>query len=241
MNEQTIKKVTQYCVKFLDFKKENRGCEYFYSSMPLCAVDAVFSINARYEAVKNVMINVCNYLGIAEFAKQPHEFPSKEFQLSTTKFLEKLKSKNYDQLADDVYKNHQRTSPRNGILKAEATVKFLKVLQNFKAEYFQDIAKLINDKEFEKAIKEIPGQASGISLKYFFMLAGDDNTIKPDRMIKRFLYNITGTEFGDIQCQEIISSVTEKLNDNHLTTLNNIKITPKQLDHIIWDFQRAQR
>ena len=38
----------------------------------------------------------------------------------------------------------------------------------------------------EKKIKEIPGQKSGLSFKYFLMLVGNENLIKPDRMIIRY-------------------------------------------------------
>jgi len=37
------------------------------------------------------------------------------------------------------------------------------------------------------AIRQIPGQKSGILFDYFRMLAGDDTRIKPDRMVQRFI------------------------------------------------------
>lgn len=40
---------------------------------------------------------------------------------------------------------------------------------------------------FEADVRAIPGQGSGISLQYFWMLAGSDDFIKPDRMVLRFL------------------------------------------------------
>jgi hypothetical protein len=91
-------------------------------------------------------------------------------------------------LVDDIFDNHQRTSTKNGILKAKAVIRFAKVLSKYNVNYFQEIAKNIeNNKSFEKNIKHIPGQKSGLSLNYFYMLAGNKNKIKADRMIKRFL------------------------------------------------------
>ena len=45
-------------------------------------------------------------------------------------------------------------------------------------------------------MRAIPGQRSGISLTYFFMLAGSDDLVKPDRMLGRFLRGCLSHEVG---------------------------------------------
>ncbi|MEJ1959689.1 MAG: hypothetical protein WDM70_09960 [Nitrosomonadales bacterium] len=89
-------------------------------------------------------------------------------------------------MAVDVYRNRQRTSARNGILKADAVNRFAAVLRKYNIEYLQDISEALGNTALERDIRSIPGQTSGISLKYFFMLAGSDDLIKPDRMILAF-------------------------------------------------------
>ncbi|MEJ7671395.1 MAG: hypothetical protein WKF59_01410 [Chitinophagaceae bacterium] len=189
---QIIKKVTKFCVDHLNLKTIELGNEYYYASMPLCVVDSVFSIGVNYKGVTNTVRRLCEYYSISYLRKDNLTVLKIEEQLSTTHFLNWFNNKTPEALAAEVYKNKQRTSTNNGILKAEAVIRFLIVLKNFSAEYFQDIPGLINNKEFESCIKEIPGQRSGISLKYFFMLAGTDDIIKPDRMIIRFLQDATG-------------------------------------------------
>ena len=90
-------------------------------------------------------------------------------------------------MAEQVYKNHQRTSATNGILKADAVARFACCLRSHSIESLHDVPKVANSQRFEAEIKAIPGQGSGISLRYFWMLAGSDQFIKPDRMVLRFL------------------------------------------------------
>lgn len=99
-------------------------------------------------------------------------------------------------MAKQVYQNRQRTSTRNGILKAEAILRFAQITHEYGVEYLQDVEKILGNAEFEAEITHIPGQRSGISLRYFYMLAGSEDFIKPDRMINRFVCEATGKHFG---------------------------------------------
>ena len=138
------------------------------------------------------------------------------------------------ELAIEVFRNRQRTSTKNGILKAEAVVRFLEVLKKSGVEYFQDVDKIVADEYFEFQIKKIPGQSSGIALKYFFMLAGRNEFIKPDRMIIRFLQSVTGKTHTLAECQSILTGVTEQLK------ASGYVVSPKELDNLIWNYQRLQ-
>ena len=171
-DKKTIRNLVKYCGTNLDFENAGKGWEYYYASMPLCVVDSVFSIGVRYEGVENTVKRLVNYYKIETRAKRKHSIPKTENQISTTKFLKLIKNNSPEFLADKVFKNKQRTSTTNGILKAEATTRFLNILKDFGVEYYQDIKKVINNNSFDFCIKNIPGQRSGISLKYFLMLAG---------------------------------------------------------------------
>ena len=84
----------------------------------------------------------------------------------------------------------------------------------------------------EQALRAIPGQASGKSLKYFFMLAGDPNLMKPNRMTLGFLTAVLGRPVGDDEAQVLIASACEILVEQYPL------LTPRGLDHEIWKFQR---
>ncbi len=227
MKRNIIDKVTSVCSElFADKKDYKLPEEYDYGHLPLCVIDSVFSIGVKYEGVQNTVNRFCDYFKIDKLSRR-HE-------LTTTQSLLLMDQMTVQDLTEKVFKNRQRTSPTNGILKSEAVILFLKVLQKYKVELLNDIDQVINDTIFENEIKQIKGQNSGISLKYFFMLAGSQDLIKPDRMIVRFLEAITGERLTMDNCQLILTHVSIELNKL------GFKMTPKILDNLIWNHQRVQ-
>jgi hypothetical protein len=112
-------------------------------------------------------------------------------------------------------------------------MRFMKTLKDYNVEYFQDIPKLILNESFEASIKDIPGQKSGISLKYFFMLTGSKDLIKPDRMILSFINDATGLAYNP---SEALLLIRETVKD--LQKKGYIKINARHLDNLIWNYQR---
>jgi putative endonuclease len=84
---------------------------------------------------------------------------------------------------------------------------------------------------FEKYLKS--GQGSGISLRYFYMLAGETNLIKPDRMIMRFLEENVGQKVSIDESQKLLRNVCAKINEK------GYLINAKKLDNLIWNYQRT--
>jgi hypothetical protein len=226
MHQEIIDKVTNSCVTlFADKKDFNLPEEYHYAHLPLCAMDSVFSIGVKYEGVKNTVSRFCDHFKIEKYSSNQ--------ELSTSDFLKLTEQYSIKELTENIFRNKQRTSTSNGILKSEAVILFLKVLQKFGVEKLTDISKIYDSASFESEIKSIPGQRSGISLKYFFMLAGSDELIKPDRMILRFIESVTGKNLNLHDCQIVLSSVTEEMRKE------GFNLTPKKLDNLIWNYQRS--
>lgn len=231
ITDNDILEVTKFCKSNLDFTY-TKDIEDYYTSLPLCVIDTVFSIGVKYESVKNVIQKIVEKLDIKKHHEIKYEFPVKKDQMTTSQFLDFIKNIDYQDLAENFYQNKQRTSTQNGILKAQAVSEFCLVLKKFDVEYFEDIDKVINNIDFEKQILNIKGQSSGISLKYFFMLAGNNDFIKPDRMIIRFLESATNKTFNLEECQEILTKVTAILK-KEVPNMN-----AKLLDNQIWNYQR---
>lgn len=228
-----IKKIVDFCKEKVDLETQNIGYEFNYASLPLCVVDSIFSIGVKYEGVTNVIHNLCTYFNIKAHSDNINVVPKKTEQVSVSEFRSLFKELTFDEMAVKIFKNKQRTSTRSGILKAEAVMRFLDVLIAFNAEYFEDLNDLFENKDFETEIKKIKGQSSGISLKYFFMLAGNENMVKPDRMIVRFLGNVLGREVKIDECLPLLLEVSKELNN-----FGYKHLTPKLLDNKIWLFQR---
>ena len=228
--------ISDFCEDRLPLATARLPEEYYYQSLSFCVIDAIFSINARYASVQNTVNHYAAYSNKPCFRTDKLRLPPLARQESIETFIkttERFKHADYHSLATDVLRNRQRTSSRNGILKATATIQFAKVLRKYGVNYFQDIKRIQSDTLFEKEILKIKGQGSGISLKYFFMLAGNDSLVKPDRWILNFIRSAIGrTLQPDIATDLIIKS-------SKLLTIKHPHITPRLLDYEIWKYQRS--
>jgi hypothetical protein len=200
--------------------------------VPLCVLDAVFSLNARYQATRRVPERYCERFGLPLWRPRA-ELPPTGQQHTVTEFLTNLHRSGVEAFAADVIRNRQRTSTRNGILKAEAARRFAAALAERGVQYLQDVTAAATDQRLEAAVRAIPGQRSGISLTYFFMLAGSDDLVKPDRMLGRFLRRCLGREVGAQETQQLLTAVAARLRVRYP------QLTPGLLDQAIWRQQRS--
>lgn len=207
---------------------------YFYYSLPLCVIDAVFSIGVRYSSVKNTVANYVDYFGLEMYrSREVSGYPSSSKQNTLKRLIYEIDQLSVEQFTARVFKNKQRTSSRSGILKTEAVYQFASVLLRNKVNTFDDVKHLyLNTKKIEKDIKKIPGQKSGISYDYFLMLVGNDDLIKPDRMITRYFNKLTNKNLSPDSLLDILKACSCIFKKTYPT------ISPRVLDHEIWKFQR---
>ncbi|MDO9086014.1 MAG: hypothetical protein Q7U53_07405 [Anaerolineaceae bacterium] len=225
-----IQTFIKHCKSKLDLSNLTQSEEYGYHNLPLCIIDAVFSINALYTSTENAVKRFCNYFGVTRL-REKELAPTTE-QLSISEFIKLHEGLTFQEMAEKVYQNRQRTSSRSGILKSEAVYLFATVVHQFGAEYLQDVVKVMGDPFFEAEIAKIPGQSSGLSTRYFYMLVGNEDAIKPDRMVRRFVFDAAHRELNAEECQELLSAACVELAKDYPT------ITPRSLDHQIWLYQR---
>jgi hypothetical protein len=227
-------RIAQYCNVHLHLQNAELSEEYYYHSLPFCIIDAVYSLAARYSSTRNTVIRFCNVEGLPRLRQHGSPYPGTGQQYSVRQFEEFLSGYNdYRQIATEVFDNHQRTSTKNGILKAEAVHRFARVLLRHNVNYFHDIPTVIPNTQFESDICDIPGQTYGTSLKYFFMLAGEENMVKPDRMILRFLWRVIGNQASQQTAHAWLSQALEILNRTYPT------LTLRKLDHEIWKYEKS--
>jgi hypothetical protein len=219
-----------YCKTKLDLTNLFQAEEYGYHNLPLCIIDAVFSIGVRYTSTENTVKRFCEHIGVTRLRKR--DLAPRSEQLSVSAFIQLHQGSTFQEMAEKVYQNKQRTSTRSGILKSEAVYLFAKVLQQFGVEYLQDVEKIMGDPFFEAEIAKIPGQSSGLSTRYFYMLVGDEDAIKPDRMVRRFVFDAVQRELSAEECQELLLAACVELVKEFPS------ITPRSLDHQIWLYQK---
>jgi hypothetical protein len=234
MNRTEFLEIAHYAEQELLLNDAQLTDEYFYQSLPLCLIDSVYSIGVRYGQVQNVVERYCKYFDLRKIREDRKIPPLPNTQESITSFLENIQDVGFEVFASDIFCNKQRTSTTNGILKAEAVLKFATALKSHRVDYLQDVPTVIDTVEFEHEIKQIPGQGSGISLRYFFMLSGSEDLIKPDRMIKRFLESVLQRAVKVEECQHLLNKAVAELNAVYPD------ITPRLFDSLIWRYQRQR-
>jgi hypothetical protein len=232
MNQTDIQQIVQYCQIHLKLKDAVDAEAYSYRSLPFCVIDTIYSIGARYQSTERTVKRFCDFVGLERI--DPTHSPEKASQISISRFLEMYDHYGVDRMAIEVFQNRQRTSARNGILKAAAVQMVSQVLQGYQIEYLQDASRIIGDLAFEAKFLAIRGQASGISLRYFYMLVGSDDYVKPDRMVTRFIWSATGKEYTIEEMHLGIVGAAKVLNPDYP------QLTPRLLDSLIWNYQRPK-
>lgn len=232
--ENEIARVSAECLAILPLEDITLGDEYGYTCLPLCVIDAVWSIGVRYAGVQNVISRYCAYFGIPSGnGTQPH---------CVRDLFASMQDKGAEWFAANVFQNAQRTSTRNGILKAEAVYRFAEVLNRHGIDTLDDVPKIGWYDELTQEMRQpyaqeilaIPGQKSGVSLSYFYMLTGSTGIVKPDRMVFRFLMEILDRSLTDDDAQYLLCHVSRELNAAYPL------LTPRSLDHLIWKHQSGR-
>ncbi len=208
--------------------------EFFYASLPLCVIDAVFSIGVTYTSTANTVTRFCERQGWTKSLAP--DAPRSTGEHTISEFLALFDGLTPDQMADDPFGNRQRTSTRSGILKAEAVRQYAEALQANGIEDFGDMTET-RLTMIEKQVRRIPGQGSGISFDYFRMLAGNDNLIKPDRMVQRYV-----AKAANMRPEQVTPELARSLMRGVITILaeQESKWSERQLDYAIWTKQRTQ-
>ena len=220
------------CESTLDRASVSLSPSYYYDSLPYCIIDAVFSIGVKYTSTQNVVKSYCTYYGLREYNTEQDHYGDTH---TVSQLIEHIESVGIEKSADVIFKNHQRTSSRSGILKADAVLRFARVLQKYGIETLADITAKGIPFEAEQEILRIPGQQSGLSLRYFYMLSGDDSQAKPDRHVLRFLKENTGNDYSIPQARDVLGNVVELLKEKYPN------LTVRLLDYSIWDYMAHHR
>jgi len=124
--------------------------------------------------------------------------------------------------------NHQRTSTRAGVLKAQAVLDAANLLVGLNTTSTSLLREASDLREVEAGWRALPGQRSGISWHYLLMLVGTQD-IKADRMIRRFLFALLGRLPAPSDASRILASAAPSLGCDL-----------RALDHAVWSYQRSR-
>lgn len=186
-----------------------------FDSVALAVIGSVWSLGVRWSGVQNV---------IARYqAARGGDSP-----LDLATFIGRVGGP--DAFAR-VVNNRQRTSSRNGILKAQAVQEAAWVLVGHGIYTLDDLRSAPLEKVRRQWIA-VHGQRSGLSWDYFLMLLGFEG-VKADRMVQRFIGDALGIDGLAVSVREAKALVS--------TAARLLDVSLTQLDYTIWRYQSGRQ
>lgn len=199
----------------------------YRDGLALCVIDSVQSTGVTYSSVENVVARYRAY----RRAQGGDPNADGVAELLTT----------FDELDDPQgwskkIGNSNRTSTRSGVLKSEAIRDAARVLGLEGIGSTAALRKSAEDdvrlEQVRRAWCAVTGQRSGITWHYMQMLAGIEG-VKPDRMICRFVADSLGRPRGAVTPTFALKIVT--------AAAKELRMSPTDLDHAVWQFQRVRK
>lgn len=203
-----------------------------WSSISLCILDAVWSISADYD---NVVVPLVRRFAAAGDIDPPL-IPATSVPASDPGPASRLEAWNEADLIS--LTNKQRTSTRGGVTKARAAIEYARILSSHGVDTLADAAAVLDDSNrlalIEEELSRVKGDGqNGIRRGYLWMLVGDDNRIKPDRMILRWFAR------QGIDATPALATAYIKSAAPEVTNRLGRRVTPWEIDHAIWSAVRA--
>jgi hypothetical protein len=201
-------------------------------SLCLCIVDAVWSIGAHYD---NVVVPLVRKFA-KEFGVEQPIVPMSEPIGADPLPLTRLANLSVDELIQST--NWQNTSTRGGIRKADAALRHIYVFCTHGVIGLADAIALFSDEKrfaaVNKDLRVIPGEGThAVRRDYLWMLIGQDDLIKPDRMVLRW-FKKYGVVVDPVGARDVIAAlvpaVSARLNRN---------VTAWEIDHALWSAGRG--
>lgn len=218
-----MKKILKIVSKetFESYRERVNGNMYKEPSIVIGVIDSIFSIGSKYESTIKVVNRFVEHININ---RNEDDYTTKDFIRDFGTFSD-------EELANNVFKNRQRTSTTNGILKAAAVKQIINIFNDNGIQTKKDLLNHKNIKELERQVRTVKGQGSGVSFEYIMMHAGDENRFKPDRHIYAFFEKIL--EYGKLTENEL-----EKVFFDELAIVKEIYpfFTARSLDSLIWEY-----
>ncbi|WP_308161609.1 hypothetical protein [Mycolicibacterium goodii] len=201
-------------------------------SLSLCIADAVWSIGAHYD---NVVVPLVRKLAVNFGVNQP-TVPMGERLGPDPLPLAELAGVSVEELVS--LTNRQNTSTRSGIRKADAALRHIHAFRVHGVGDLSDAIVLFGDEERFAAVnadlRKIPGDgAHAVRRDYLWMLIGQDDLIKPDRMVLRW-FRHHGVIVDPVGARDLIAALVPAV-----STRLKRPVTTWEIDHALWNAGRG--
>lgn len=201
-------------------------------SLSLCIADAVWSIGAHYD---NMVVPLVRRLATKFGVEQP-TIPVSEPLDTDPLPLAELAELSVEELIS--LTNRQNTSTRGGIRKADAVLRHIHVCRSHGVEDMGDAIALFGDEERFAAVnadlRKVPGEGGhAVRRDYLWMLIGQDDLIKPDRMVLRW-FRHHGVTVDPVGARDLIAALVPAVSAGL-----ERPVTAWEIDHALWNAGRG--
>lgn len=215
IRREDVHVLVEYCSEHLGPKESWIEPDGYPDSLALCIIDSIYSTGSNYQSVVNVINKYKTDLGSRD---------------SASDLLAAIRQAGGpEEWASNVVCNSKPAHTRKGApLKASVIYEAAQMLLRNRIDTVQDLVDFLKDDEQKASLqrqwKGLPSQRSGITYNYFILLAGQPS-VKPDRMILRFLQKALGLPKAPNsgEASELVAAAAHVLD-----------VSPRTLDHTIW-------
>lgn len=215
VTETEIKTLVDYCETHLGDSNLWTTPDGYPNSLALCIIDSIYSTGSHYSSVVNVIEHYKASGGAQDGAKE------------LTRSIQNAGGAR--EWATSIAHNLKPAHTRPGApLKAEIIEQAVALMEELGIDTVPDLVAHVKDEPLDNEVlrgwKRLPSQSSGVTYNYLLILAGMPS-VKPDRMILRFLADALGEE-TNLDSPRAVELITE--------TAKTMNVDPRALDHIAW-------
>lgn len=221
-----------FSARVLDLAAAHEPAGYY--DLPMCVIDAVFSVGMTYSATRNAVVSFVSWAQAQGAPVADEGFRADDrAEYSVSDAIGHLGERSDEDLTSEVFSNSNRTSSTSGILKARASVDALNVLRDHDIDYRHQLLAAARNRDLKDAWRDVHGQSSGISWRYLLMNAGHEG-VKPDRMIVRFVAAAVERDVSANEAGDLMVSAHMRLQQDHP------QLTLRAFDHAAWQHARQE-
>lgn len=214
---------------------EPKPRERRWVSLSFAISDAVWSIGANYDSVVVPLVRkVAGEFGVAQ-PSVPDSAPRTSDPVPLDVFRRRFDTDSLTAVA-----NKQRTSTSGGILKSQAVLQYVDIFLSAGVRTIDDAHELMGEtsrfKGVDSALRSVAGEGGhGIRRGYLWMLVGDGDRIKPDRMVLRW-FRRQGFDVDAGEAASLVHQVVARINAVPGQRATNAW----EVDHAMWEAGRAK-
>ena len=212
---QEGKKLLDYIQKTIGVKQTTEMPNY-YHSLPICILDDIFSLQSHYETIALPTVK--------RFAEHYLNGDLYTGDYSIDQFIDDIEKDGLDYVMETVLKNRQVVGKRR---KINVCYDLAKLFKKLNIQTMEDFANYENPKFLEYSMRYIQGVGNA-AVDYLFMMAGDNNRVKPDIHIHHCIRDAIGHDVTDEQCQILFREVSNEI------VAKLPYATPRYLDGLVW-------